>query len=470
MNRTQFWLISILHLVVALYYKWNVGFSIIAGPDIDWNYFWQTLPLDALRTNVFESLWYFHAQPPLYNAYGALLIGQFYPNHLEVMHYVNIILGSLLSGMMVPILIRFTDNQRFSFIIAAVLALNPTLFLYEAYILYTLPVAFLIVASTFCLANASPKLNTGYLYAFIFVLNLLILTRSLYHVGILLMAIPLACIMAGRQWWRVLAISIIISLMSVGWYYKNFVEFDFFGASSWRGLSIWRIVSFGYSDIDQFELADQGIIDPVVAQHNAFTPPSVYIEAGFNVESTVDVLNQDDFNNINIIAISQLYEDSARRLIDHNQNHYINNVISAYLAFTKPSSQFIHPSFPTNAPNMGLHEALSSQYIQGQIFAERYTGLKFGPFVALLLPLTLMLYVLHIVRQCGVSPSRWFLYIQSNAPMIFAAFLIFYTVLVSSLFEFGENERFKVLVEQLMWAFFVGVAYQYSPLWNKTMT
>ena len=452
-----------LHLVIALFYKEGLGMIIQPSSDIDWDYFWQTLPLEALRTNLIESLWYLHAQPPLFNVYGAFFIRLFYPHHLEAMHYANIILGAVLSGMMVPILLNFTGSRRVAAVVAVILALSPTLFLYEAFALYTIPVAFLVVLSVYWLTRFARQPRLGYLIAFVLTLNLMILTRSLYHLVILGIGLPLVCVLAQKMWRRVLVISVLVSLFSVGWYAKNYVEFGFFGASSWQGFGWWRIVSFNYTEAELIDLAQANIIDERAIGIDVLGEPNLYAVPGFEATSNIDVLSRADYNNLNIVAIAKMLQASATRLMAHAPSHYLLNVINAYLAYSKPSSQHVHPTFPNNVAKIPLHESISADLIQGQALAERLTGLGFSPVIFFGYPITVILYLWSLLRRCAFSPRRWTKIMQADAPLLFAAFLAAYTTLVSSLFELGENERFKVLVEQLLWAFMISVLYRASP-------
>jgi len=88
--------LSALHLLLALLYKHGVGIDIEADPTMTWDWLWQALPAEALRTDLWMSLWNLHSQPPFFNLYGALLLRLSPAHHLQLMHYANILLGSLL--------------------------------------------------------------------------------------------------------------------------------------------------------------------------------------------------------------------------------------------------------------------------------------------------------------------------------------------------------------------------------------
>jgi len=84
-NRIGFVLVFFVHISLALLYKEIVGVNIEADPERNtWDWFWQTLPIESLRFNLWESIWNLHSQPPLYNLYGAFFAKVCYPNHLGV--------------------------------------------------------------------------------------------------------------------------------------------------------------------------------------------------------------------------------------------------------------------------------------------------------------------------------------------------------------------------------------------------
>jgi len=232
-----FWLISVLHVIVAMSYKWGAGLSItphsLLGEQSEyWDTFPHALPLESLRGNLVSSIWNLHSQPPMQNIYGGVLAKFFYPHHLEWMHYINIVMGACIPAMVGVIVWRITRNKFGGLLAAVIYALNPSLFLYEAYPTGTLPAAFLVTASIFCLAMFCPDRRIGWLYAFVVFANLLILTASAYHLAILLVVVGFAVMLAGAKRLRVLVICLLISGVSIGWYSKNYVKFGSFGSGS----------------------------------------------------------------------------------------------------------------------------------------------------------------------------------------------------------------------------------------------
>ncbi|HRQ37427.1 MAG TPA: hypothetical protein PLD25_05885 [Chloroflexota bacterium] len=455
---TGFWLIFGLHLVVALYYKQVVGLDIAWR---EWDGLWQTIPADLLRSDLWQSLWHYHAQPPLFNLFGAFLLKLFYPHHLEAMHFIYIVLGSLLAGMVYRVLWALTNRARLSFVTAVLLALNPALFLYEAYPLYDLPTAFLVMLSIFCIAIYRTNPRQWPLVAFVVTLNLLVLTRSFYHLLILFVSIPFVLFLARGQRGRLLPVLFLVSLLSVGWYAKNEYRFGFFGSSSWQGIGLWKIVGVAYSADEMAALVEQGLVSPAVANLPEFSPPSLFVPYGFTATTAVPVLAQDDYNNINILAISQMYNRSALNVLKQDPGRYALTVILAYMVYTSPPSRFYH--LTENAARMGVHEQFVSGYLLGQRFIQRYSPLRdetMGSWLAILLPVNFMIYLLWVFKQNRLSPGRWRVYLHTDAVMVWLVFMIVYTTAVGITLEYIENVRFQFLVEQPIWIFMVVTTYR----------
>ena len=239
--------IALLHALLAALYVAFFELTILVDSKLsDWDWFMQTLPLDALRRDLWGSLWFLHAQPPLLNLAGGILIQGFYPHHLEALHLFHVLLGALICGLFYLLAAHFVTRRWIAVAWALILAFNPALYLYEAYVLYEVLTAFLVLATLAALLWHWQRQTPAALYAFLLALNLLILTRSVYHIVLLAPALLLV-------WWlapaptrrRVMLTGARICLLRLGGYAKNHVLFDTFGASSWWGIGLWKAASRG---------------------------------------------------------------------------------------------------------------------------------------------------------------------------------------------------------------------------------
>jgi hypothetical protein len=212
-------------------------------------------------------------------------------------------------------------------------------------------------------------------------------------------------------------------------------------------------------ELDSF--VSQGLISAAVADLPPFTPPASYAPYGFTTISPVAVLAQNDYNNVNIPAISHMYLDSARNVLRHDPGHYALNVIMAYMVYTSPPSRFYH--FTENAARMGAHEQFVSQYLLGQRWIQRFSPLQdgtIGSWLAILLPVNIFMVLLGLFRQNGISAGRWRNYLQTDSVMVWLMLIIAYTTAVGITLEYIENVRFQFLVEQPIWIFIVAVTYR----------
>ncbi len=445
-------LLGVIHLALGLHYMLGRGLSMTSDPKANsWDFFWQTLPMDAMQKDLWGSLWNLHAQPPLFNLYGFLIHQVAGPaRHLVAQHVVQILLGSLMCGMLYPLLKHMIRRPVIAFLAALLISLNPVIFLYEAFILYTLLTAVLVVAALFALMRYCETSKLSRLLLFVALINALALTRSAYHMILLVPILVLGGIIARAQWRRFLVLSLLICLPAIGWYAKNQVKFGFFGASSWMGSNMWRSVSAGYSKEDLRALHKQGVIESDAAARKYFDPPSRFVDLGYNKTSDVDVLSRDDYNNINMIDISKMHLRNSKRLKKHDSGHYRENVAQAYRFLCKPSNE-TRP-LTINTHRIMPHVELAS-YLNGRKLASALNkrfGTRFTSLYMLLIPLPLVVLLIRLVVRARLSWQDWIATIRANAVSVTMAGLIFYVTAVSCLFEYGENCRFKFSIEALI--------------------
>ena len=454
--------VALFHFLVGALYKEVGGVTITPGASFNWDQSWHLMPLDLLRDRFLETLWNLHGQPPVYNLWCGVFIKLFHPGYIEAMHYPQIALGALVCGMVYVLLRQFVRSRVVAFAVAVLLALNPSLFLFEASLGHDLMTAFWAVLTVFCLALYCSRRHLGYMAGFLLSLNLLILTRSMFHPVLLLVAIPFACAVTGPVWRRTLVIALLISLLSVGWCAKNFVKFGFFGTSSWAGQNLWTIASANYDRQDLEGFIDAGVIDDTVLNVLVWNRPAAYRAYGFDEESDIEALGRNNYNNVNTVAISRMYGRNALRLLAHRPVHYAVNVAKAYRIFCLPTSRTKY--IRDNAARMGLHEAFVSQIVQGQYFTGalgRWIGKDpFFSFWFFVMPATFVAYAIHVARRCGRSRTAWRDYAETQGVLFFTAALIAYLTVVACTCDYGENGRFTFAIEPLLWPFTIGVWHQ----------
>jgi hypothetical protein len=273
-----------------------------------------------------------------------------------------------------------------------------------------------------------------------------VLTRSVYHVALLIPVVIGAAALARRRD-LVLAVGVALALLPAGWYAKNLVTYGFFGGSSWYGMGLWRTALFRYDGEDLAPVLQR--LDPVVMV-TPFSPPSRYRSLGYQGISEVASLSHDDLHNVNVPAISRGYARSARAVILHDPLHFVGNALIGYGNFSASSTEFDH--LAPDRDRMGLH-VTAWRWATGVPVARAIDRAlpigTAGSVFVLLIPLGLVAQFMLTRRRMrsGESPER---VLRDEAPLIGAAFLIVYTAGVGSALELGENVRFKMMIEPLL--------------------
>ncbi|MFQ3567952.1 MAG: glycosyltransferase family 39 protein [Aggregatilineales bacterium] len=441
----------ILHLTLALYYRFGLNVNITADPlRSAWDWWWQTLSIDLLRSNPIEALWHLHAQPPLHNAFGALFIHLFGDSHLEAIHIAHMFLGGLIAALSFSATRLISGSRPLALLVGLAVALNPALFLFEANLLYDVPTIALLMLAVWFVARFKDRRCLADLYGMVGALTALTLLRSLYHPFLLIPSVLFSAVLAGERWRRAVFITALIAALPFAWATKNAIQFDFWGMSSWSGMNLWKIVVTGYTPEELVGLADAGVIARMPAEVERFSLPEAYAPYGFDRRSDIAALAQNDFNNANIPAVSLVYQEAALTLIRRDPARYFQQVFIAYSIFTCPATNF--EFVRQNAERIAAHNALYANAFYLAPLTQRLSPL-FCSAQFFLIPVLLFAFWLHAVIRYRASLSCWRDAVRADAGMFVSAGLITYTVLVGSLLEIPENARFKLMIEPLLWMF-----------------
>lgn len=445
--------LALLHGAVALIARFVLGVRMQNHAGRDWDFFWQTLPLEALRHDLVASLWNLHAQPPGLSLLGALLARLPGDAFLAELQGVYVLLGCATTGMLGGLVLYATGSRRAAWIAGGLFALSPALLLYEAYVLYTLPTTFLATASVACLALHRERGGFGWLLGFVGAVELLVLTRSVYPPLLLVPAVAFAALLATPPRARRVALCIALCLPAFAWTAKNGARFGVWSGSSWAGCNLWKVAATGHSRAELARLARRGVLPPLVASVPVFSPPSAYRAYGFDRVAGAASLDRDDLHNVNIPAICATYGRGAIALIAREPLLYLRNVALGYGRFGIPSSRHAH--LAPNAERLQPWESLVADGVLGQGLTRRLVPLLgFDPFGSLLffaIPVLWLLPATRAVRHCGPRPHAWLVAVRADPVLPWVLWLVAWTVAVGSAFDLGENERFKFAVSPLLW-------------------
>lgn len=464
-HRRLLMLVMGIHISLVILYQFTTDLS-ITNPWV-WDTVVHTLKMADLQHNLLESFTYLHSQPPLFTLYGIVLDSLFGIHHPQAMYIIQVLLGTLMCGMTYTILWHFTQNKTLTLFASILLALNPAYFLYEALMLYTIHAAFLVLGSGFCLLRYRQTEQSRYLYLFVLGINLLILTRSVYHIAFLIPTLILVLLLAQQHTKRVVIGCLLICLLSVGWYGKNLLVFDSFSSSSWLGMSLWKVAREDYDDAELQDLFKGDVLtDRSVIWYRPFMNPSAYpgIE---RAQNEIRILSGDDLNNAIYPDINALYQENALRLIGHDIGRYLKGVMRAYGHYSCPSSTYElmennRDTFPAS------HQAISVEIFHMRGLTQdiaRRIGLSQDDYGAcsnlyILFPIVMIGYPLYLLATCRIDRKRWLDRIRRDSFLIFTWGIVTYTTIITSLLEIPENARFKFMIEVPLFIFLIVTVYQ----------
>lgn len=444
--------IALLHLVVGLA-AWSAGLDAgLVVPDSgSWEFFWQHLPVAQLQHNLPRALLYLHAQPPLHNLHGALWLTLFPRAPLAGLQAAHLALGALLCAAVVALLRQLTGSRLPAVTGGILLALHPALCWYEAYPLYTLPSAALLVFAAWALARWQATRRDRWLAAGLALVVLLMLTRSFYHPALLLVLLPACVVLAAPASRRAVALTGLLCCFPVAaWCLKNLVLFGFCGLSSWSGMNFWHGAATRYSPQARAALAQAGIIPDLVARVPAFSRPSVYAAAGVTVRTRVPELTRDDLHHAVMVPLGRLYGDAARALIIHDPAHYLRTALWSYKLYCLPAGSFRHfAAARARFPSWAAAEDLVHGAPLTRALAPRL-GEDAGSLLVIVLPLALLLPLLAALRRAGVSPARWARLLRAHATLACIGGAVAYNALLGTFGECNDNMRFRFEVEPLL--------------------
>ena len=131
----------------------------------------QLLPFELLRHNLWESIWYMHIQPPLFNLFFGLI-----NLDMAIVQCTWFLLGIGIVLAIYYLLVNLDVPQGIAFVAGILWTLSPSPLLYENVFFYTYPVMAMLVFSALALQR-------GHYFLFSCLLGCACLTRSLFHLA-----------------------------------------------------------------------------------------------------------------------------------------------------------------------------------------------------------------------------------------------------------------------------------------------
>jgi len=422
-------------LLVALGVSFNTEFVSSA---------WQALDPVQLRSNLLESVFYQHSQPPLFNLWIGVVL-KLFPDGWETASRVTYAILGLVHGLALYGLFWRAGLGRVAATALAVAAsVAPSALLYENWLFYDYPVTVALTVSALALlwyADAPSSFRRG--LVFFSLLGAVVLVRSVFH-PVYLVAVAGLVVFLMKRHRRTALLACLLPILVVGLVLaKNVVLFGVPSLSSWTGMNMAQITILQVPPRDlnrlvrERKVSSLALVKPfstadAYASYVPRRPPTGVAVLDQRVNST----GTRNLNHRTIVDASNQYTRDSLVVIRERTRLYLQNVRRAGAKFLEPSSMY--SSLAGNRALIQPYENLFNRTFHA------LGGPVGGPSLAatavyVLALLSGALLVRPLIR--GVRPTPMFVTVS------FMWFTVAYVCLVGTTAEFGENQRFRGLVD-----------------------
>lgn len=424
----------------------------------------QFIDPPLLRTRLLESLWYYHANPPLLNLLAGIGL-KLFGEHASVFFGVVFHgMGLLLAAVVYALTVHFSGARVAAIAATGLMVFSPSFVLYENWLMYSFPAAMLLTLSAWLLYRYLQTRETKWCCAFFGVLALLLLTRSLFHLAwmVLIAVLLLAVLWSNRR--QVMLAAVVPLLVVALWYGKNYYYFGTFSSSTWMGLGMSNIATLVPTREELQPLVNDGRLSryALVSRyqhidylfHSQQLPPTG-VPVLDQVRKSTGVYN---FNNQQIVAINRYYTRDALTVVRTYPFSYVIGLIISNRMFFSPSNMNLYFSDENRAAAAPM-ERIFNPLLYGvgaQPDYVRQPHFGFHEGIALEVNTSVPLIVLWVLTlgygyaqaRKGVlapNPSE-----QPKALVLgFIVVTALYLYAVSTAFELAENYRYRFLIEPL---------------------
>jgi hypothetical protein len=440
-RRADWWPVVTLALVflVSRIFYWAVG---VRFSTDQLSIAIQYLDPELLRSHLLESVWHLHIQPPLFNL-GLGVVLKAFPSHPgPAFHALYLALGLTEMLCLFALVKGLAGSVKLAWAVAALVSVSPASILYENRLFYDYVVLVLVTVAALLALRLERRPSPGRGAALFGVLGVLVLTRSVYQPLFLLVAVT---VVAGLRVLPVrttlLAASPALVLVA-GLIVHNTAEFGTVSTSSFMGDSFARIAVNPAPLALRRRLVAEGKLDPIVLVRN-FSPVATYFRyVGSPAPTGIPALDETtkstgvpNFNNEVYLRVSdRLVRASVRFALQHPR-WYLRGVDLAVQRYLWP------PTYPegivgSNKSRIRRPEALFDAVLYGSTPRANRIGFLTALWFAIAVG-----FGLRVLFRRG-DPHRF--------EIVFVLFLIVYTSLIGVVADLGENYRFRVPVDPLV--------------------
>lgn len=413
--------------------------------------YWQYLPIEVLREDLARGLLALHSQPPLFNLF--LGVGLKTPAPL-LFYELSFTLATIVLGISMTGILRGLGCGRGFAVAASVVFLSsPTSVMYAHWLFYSWFEAAALTAAVAALMSwrgaTSPTASSA---AFALFGATLAGLRALFHpawAGAVLVLIGVLAWRLGRRLTRVevigLAVPLLVGLAVMG---KNVWLIGEATTSSWTGMNVSHVAFREAPAAEIDRLIASGRLSPL-ARIGGFLPPGTYVpyeaelphvEVNWRLAThpalarPVKNGGQPNFNYVGYVRISRRLWRDAVTYIVANPRRYAANVAASLRQFARPASDyaFLEPNRTRLAP--------WTDWVRRIVYPDGRGWL---------------IWCAVLIAVLGGLVVAWSRSVRATDGTRFAALFVATTVtwfiVVGNGLEFGENNRFRVAIDPLLY-------------------
>jgi hypothetical protein len=403
-----------------------------------------------LKMHFLESIYYFHAFPPLMNASLGLLVnlfGEWAPYGARMFF---VLLGCVMTASLTALFAVLGLGKWLIIGLVSCFMISPPTLYFELFYFHTYPTAVLLTFLAVLLVKGVQKPSTGNWFFVFLTACLLCYLRSTMHL-IWFVAVFAYILLIQRAHRKTIIKAFLFPFFLVVLLYgKNLVVFGFFGASSWLGNSLTRKTIQILPDSTVQTLITEGKISPLCSI-SIFSPPQAYAEYFDLTEKrgipALDQLEKStgggNFNHWIFLELTKIHLQDGLFGLKYDIPAYLRSVLRTSIEHFLPTTTW-HPRDAEGSPH------LINRQILGQYEQSYNTIVHTWPVRGL------GLYVILVTFCIGgflYAVIRWF---RDKAGVmeyliLFSGFNSLFILSVGSVFEYGEAERFRYSFEALLW-------------------
>ena len=417
-----------------------------------------------LAERLLESLWYFHATPPLLNLIVGIGIKAF-GEHAAAFYTVFFHIVGFLAALCVYLLAwRLSASRVAAAVTTALLLFSPQFVLNENCLFYDFLATALLIFATYALYHFVQTRSVRWGVGFFALLAVLLLTRSVFHLAWMVVITALLLVFLW-EWRRQILLAAAVPLLIVAlWYGKNAYYFGKFGASTWMGLGLYNVTTM---------LVPQRELVPLVQRHELSTwalvsrydPRGLIFRAQLRPPLGVPVVDnmtkadgRANWNYRDIPAIDRYYTADALTVARRFPATYVFGLYLSNRLYFSPTS-FSPYWLPGNAAAVQPMERIFTPLLSGVSANVGLTSLAPYGFPDELTtrinpsPLLIAVWLAAFGSAYALARKAFIQRAARADPagivMGFLFVTAVYLYVISTTIELGENYRYRFLIEPL---------------------